>query len=108
MQLGEGSHELVGQEQPQLNEDIFRCAGGKRKTARGMSRLEDELTGTYLKHVDQRFGKRIQCKFHLGEDYQIILARTHWSSGIMRLASDLQQGRHGLMYKYRGRENGRK
>ena len=32
-----------------------------------------DFTKTYLKHVDQSFGKCVQCKFHLGEDCEIRL-----------------------------------
>jgi len=39
------------------------CKGVRRAVGHGS-------VGTYLKHVDQGFRKRIQCEFHLGKDYQ--------------------------------------
>ena len=48
------------------------------------------FTRTYLKHVDQSFGKCVQCKFHLGEDCEIRLDLSPFAL-CASLTSNLQQ-----------------
>jgi hypothetical protein len=51
---------------------------------------EHDFPKTYLKHVDQCFRECVQCIFHLGEDYQIILNLILLALS-PKLTSDLQQ-----------------
>lgn len=53
----------------------FSMRRRETKDCKGLSQTHAyDFAGTYLKHIDQSFGKGVQCEFHFGEDYQIRLA----------------------------------
>ena len=52
----------------------FSMRRRETKDCKGLSQThEHNFAGTYLKHIDQCFGKGVKCEFHFGEDYQIRL-----------------------------------
>jgi len=54
---------------------IFFDASEGNERLQGNGQTEGHgFARTYLKHIDQRFGKRVQREFHLGENYRIRLA----------------------------------
>jgi len=59
-------------------EIFFDASEGDERLQGNEQTHEYNFAGTYLKHIDQCFGKGVQCEFHFGEDYQIRLALNHW------------------------------